>query len=167
MRLVLDTNVYDKLASDQDCLKLLERACRTGAVEILRTHIQEDQLEAIKDRAKRDRMLGTMTAVPATRVPTDGSVLGQSKLGECRLGDGSADIKLDDIRGHGKPKHYADALLVTTAAAIADVFVTEEKGRLPRRIRATRSKLKVWDFQELGAYLQSIGLITGASPTGR
>ena len=167
MRFVLDAMIYDKLASHRDCLKLLVRACRAGAVEVLRTHIQEEQLKATPDATKRDRLRATMEAIPATRVPTDGSVLGQSKLGECRLGDGSADIKLDDIRGHGKPKHYADALLVTTAAAIADVFVTEEKGRLPRRIRATRSKLKVWDFQELGAYLQSIGLITGASPTGR
>jgi hypothetical protein len=157
MRFVLDAMIYDKLASHRDCLKLLVRACRAGAVEVLRTHIQEEQLKATPDATKRDRLRATMEAIPATRVPTDGAVWDLSRWDECRWGDGSSDIKLDDIKGNSKPKHYADALLVTTAAVIADVFVTEEKGRLPRRIRARQSKLQIWNFQELDTYLNSIG----------
>jgi hypothetical protein len=146
--------IYDKLAEHEECRKLLIRRCEQGLVELFVTHIQVDQLEKTPDPEKRELLLATAQAVRSTRIRTDGAVWDGSKWGESLWGGGTGDIKIDNIAG-GKPKQYADGLLVATAAAKADIFVTEET-RLPRKIRQCRTKLKVKSFSEFYDFLRSL-----------
>jgi hypothetical protein len=153
IRCLLDSNIYDKLADHDECRNLLIRRCEQGLVEVFVTHIQADQLEKTPDGEKRKLLLATAQVVRSRRIPTDGAVLGLSKLGESRLGGGRGEIKVDDI-ADGKTKHYPDGLLVTTAAAEADIFVTEEK-RLPKKIRQYQTRLEVKSFSEFYDFLRS------------
>jgi hypothetical protein len=146
--------IYDLLAESDEVRELLIQRCREGLIEILVTHIQFDQLAAIKDPVKRDVLLATAMVIPSTRVATDGGVWGTSIWGEFTWGGGSGDVKIDDI-AHGNPKHNPDGLLVSTAAARADIFVTEET-RLPKRIRRYNPKLRVASFSEFGRLLTSL-----------
>jgi hypothetical protein len=144
--------IYDQLTYDDESRKLLLQRCKEGFVEILVTHIQFDQLRAIPDAAKRDALLAVAMTIPSTKVSTDGAVWDMSKWGEAKWGPGTGDVLIGDIT-RGNPRHNADGLLVATASAEADVFVTEEK-RLPNKIRRYNSKLKVVSFKEFRHLLE-------------
>jgi hypothetical protein len=156
IRCLLDSMIYDKLAEHDECRNLLIRRCEQGLVEVLVTHIQADQLEKTPDPEGRELLLATAQVVRSTRIPTDGAVWDLSKWGESRWGGGTGDIRIDDITG-GNTKHYPDGLLAATAAAEADIFVTEEnERRLPGKIRRHRSRLKVKSFFEFYDFLRSL-----------
>jgi hypothetical protein len=145
VKCLFDSMIYDRLVEDEGCRNLLIRRCEQGLVEVLVTHIQLDQLQATPDAEKRALLLAMANAIRSTRIPTDGAVWGLSKWGESKWGGGTADIKVDDIAS-GNLRHYADGLLVATAAAEADIFVTEET-RLPKKIRRYQTNLRALSFQ--------------------
>jgi hypothetical protein len=154
IKCLLDSMIYDRLAADPECQSLLIRRCEQGLVEVLVTHIQLDQLRATPDPRKRELLLATAKAIQAKRIPTDGGVWGMSRWGEFKWGGGTADVKVSDIAGENA-KHLADGLLVATAAAEADLFVTDEK-RLPKKISRYQTKLKAISFPEFRKVLESL-----------
>jgi len=116
------------------------------------THIQLDQITATPDPKRRDALLAVVAAIPSKRIPTDGAIWGLSKWNEAKWGSGTNDIKIGDVTG-GNANHNADGLLVATAAADADFFVTDEK-RLPKKVRRLNSKLAVICFEEFRQVLK-------------
>lgn len=123
---------------------------QSGQIEILITHIQEDELSRIPNKTKRELVM----KVPGNRVSTEGAIWNVSRYGEATFGSGGGDLKIEDIQ-KGNPSHSEDALIATTAAAKADILVTDE-GTLPKRIRTSGSKVKVWDFLEFQKYISNI-----------
>lgn len=75
---MLDTNIYDKVEGDIGLKEKLVSLITSGEMEILTTHIQEDELSKKSDKI----------AIREKKIPTDGFVIGVSKLGEARLGNG-------------------------------------------------------------------------------
>lgn len=148
MRIMLDTMIYDKIIETPGMTEQLNQLSMEGKIEILSTHIQEDELAAIPDKQKR-------TAVQAIRrreVPTSGAIWNVSKWGKATWGDGSSGgIAIADIRSPCKG-HSHDALIGTTAARDVDVLVTDD-GRLANRMRASKSPCQVWGFARFKAFL--------------
>lgn len=123
---LLDTHMFDWLLVRPWALDRVRRAQADGALRLLVTHVQRDELNAIKDAerwAALEALRGSLEAVP---VPTTGLVLGVSRLGEATLID-RADLGLWADLSKDNPKHAEDALLALTARQHEAVLVTEDK----------------------------------------
>ncbi len=140
---MLDTMIYDKVVDTPGMLELLLRLVEEGEVEILATHIQEDELASIPDERKR----AEVAKVPRQVIPTSGAVWGTSKWGGATWGDGSeGGVGIDEIRSE-KRGHTHDALIATSASANVDVLVTDDN-RLKNRLKDSDARCEVWTFKE-------------------
>ena len=125
-RLMLDTNVYDLVVARRDFAKRLNRAVEDGAIEILRTRVQEEEIARIPDASRRAAMRRVRgRTVPVSDAPWQGMPRG------------------------GAPSE--DALIVATAEESADVLVTEDRV-LAAKARA--GHLEVWRFEALVAFVE-------------
>jgi len=146
LRVMLDTNIFDRIIEVPGLAGHLRSLTSSGRLDIVVTHVQEDELARIRDTEKR----WAIQQVPRRSVPTAVFVLDVSRLGQARLGEGhEGGLEYDTLRGEN-PKRVRDAVIALTAAAEAEeveVFVTEDDG-LARRVRAKAKTLKVWNFPE-------------------
>jgi hypothetical protein len=121
-RYLIDSNIHDKLVDTPGALDLANQLVASGAVSLLGTHVQADEVAATPD-PERARLLAS---VPVEPVPTYGAVFGLSRFGMARFGDSE---QIESLRrgnpGHTKdaliaaPAKYEDATLVTDDAALA------------------------------------------------
>jgi hypothetical protein len=151
IKVMLDSNVHDEVIAVPGFSDRLRRAIVAGDIQIVTTHVQRDELERIADPVKRAAALDVPGAVTATA----GAVWSVSRCDQAKYGEGDGDIKYAEIF-KGNPRDIEDALIAITAASEVDVLVTQEKTKLPSRILATGSKLKVWDFDRLRRYVDDL-----------
>jgi hypothetical protein len=161
-RIAFDSNVVDAIAASPGLLEAIQRASSRGVLQLISTHVQEDELIATPDRRRRSKLLAVYHALPVSTVPTHGFVLDISRLGMARLGDGSSTgVSIDDLDSESG-RHRRDALIGVTAAGEADAFVTCERRRLPKRMRRAGAACEIWDFKRFREYVMSQGAV--ASP---
>src|SRR5439155_11967237 len=86
---LMDSNIFDKIVDTPGALQLVETLVADGKVELLVTHVQEDELARIPDEQRRQRV----ALVPRTIAPTYGFVLNMSRLGMARFGEAAAPIE--------------------------------------------------------------------------
>ncbi|MCC8961327.1 hypothetical protein H8A95_03090 [Bradyrhizobium sp. Pear76] len=148
MRLMLDSNVYDSLLADRDLLEQVKRAIHVGRLELLTTHVQQDELSRIVQPAKRD----ALQSLPITfvRVATSGAAWDVSKWDDAEWGDDSG--RIEKMVG-GNSKHIEDALISATADAKANVLVTNEK-RLAGMVGRAGFGVEVWSVAQLAEWLR-------------
>jgi predicted nucleic acid-binding protein len=126
-RVMLDTNVYDLIVARRGFTEHLNAAVEAGAIEILRTRVQDEEIARIPDAARR----AAMRKVRSRAIPTS------------------------EAAWTGLPKGHApseDALIAATALESADVLVSED--RTLRSLVAGR--IEAWRFAELVAYVDSL-----------
>lgn len=171
LKLMLDTNIHDKLHSETAVDESLKRLIRDKKIELITTHIQQDELA----------MAPEVTGPESEKIPTEGFILGVSRLGEATLGDGSTTKKVPtagavwgvskwgeatwgDGSGQGisvndiktdKGNHAKDALIATTASHHADYLITEDK-RLLKKLKQLPTKCVVLDFEGLKNLLANL-----------
>ena len=146
-RFALDTNVFDQIIESEDSLARVERLAARGLIEIVVTHVQEDELAEIQDEPKRARI----ARVPRVQEPTSDFIIGVSRLGMARLGTG---VHLEPLRASNPRKYTNDALIAATAIWDGVTLVSEER-RLRNRVRDEYG-LEVWDWARLDARLRSL-----------
>lgn len=150
---MIDTNIVDRIVVVEGLSGRLQNLHHSGRLTILITHIQQDEIGETPDakRERRKRLEETIAKIEPQVVPTDGFVLGRSRLGLAAFGDGES---IDRFR-QGKIKRTNDALIAATAAARADVLVTENTKHFKRsRIKALGFQFELWDFKR---FLEHIG----------
>ena len=150
---MFDTTGYNDLTVNLETLGMLRALVARGVIAVLKTHVQEDELRDTESEAKRADLLAVYHAL-GTEVPTSGGIWDTSRWDKFRWGDGAGDVKLPDVVSENR-RHLEDALIAATAAAEADVLVTDDR-RLTNRIRATGSRVEVWGFERFEAYLRSL-----------
>ncbi len=123
MKAMLDTMVFDALEADPDGLEAVRAAVGRRRLVLLSTPVQEAQLAAVPDPARRKRM---QRAIPREAVPAVGWV-----------------------PAAGLQRHAADAAILDTALERADVLVTEDR-RLADAARA--DGVRVWRVADLVAF---------------
>lgn len=99
--------VFDLIVEDAEFIAVVSRWTEAGRLEILTTHVQEDELSRIPDPQKA----GAVAGITRTVVPTGGFVLNFSRLDMGRL---AAPGLIEALRGIGNT-HTADALIAATA----------------------------------------------------
>jgi predicted nucleic acid-binding protein len=133
---MIDTMVFDALHDDPDGRAAIDDAIRHGELVLLTTHVQEDQIAAIRDNARRK----ALQRLPRTVVPSSVVVEGVSRTGRARVNPGSAYARMRDVR------HFQDSLIADATAAQADLLVTDDR-RLAREAYDAGSD--VWSSAEL------------------
>jgi predicted nucleic acid-binding protein len=149
---LLDSNAYDKVVETDEIRELVMAACAGRQIELLMTHVQEDELRDIADAAKRARV-GSLPSVVAA---TEGFIIDVSWLGSARVSESKV---VEDVRNDSH-RHSRDALLASTAAADGAVLVTADK-----RLRnfATRSGVEVWSPDDFLAFIRTLARQDGGS----
>ena len=146
LRVMLDTNIFDLIIETPGLAEHLQSLAASDRLDIVVTHVQEDELARIPDPEKQR----AIQQVPRRSLPTAVFVLDVSRLGQARLGEGQeGGLEYDTLHGEN-PKRLRDAVIALTAAAEAvevEALVTEDDG-LARRVRAKAKTLKVWGFTE-------------------
>lgn len=130
---MLDTNVVDQLMADVDLVALLRQSVDSGAVELLITHIQIDEIlnTGADKRAKREALVQMLAALPALRVPTYGFVLDLSRLDNAMLASDNHAASFLELTG-GNQRHNEDALIVLTAGWFYADVVSENTKDVPK-----------------------------------
>ncbi|MDA0179095.1 hypothetical protein OJ997_02215 [Solirubrobacter phytolaccae] len=135
-RVMIDTMVFDALHDDPDGGAAVVEAMRHGELLLLTTHVQEDQLAAIRDPVRRK----ALQRVPRTVVPSTVPIAGVTRTGRAKVNPDSAYARMRDVR------HFQDSLIADATAAQADLLVTDDR-RLARE--AYELGNDVWSSAEL------------------
>ena len=150
MKIMLDSSIFDRIVTTTkgliDDLILLTT---DEKIDIVTTHVQEDELNRIHDAQKRNAVM----QVPRQVIKTGGAIYGVSKYGQAKYGDGGVQGYGHQDVHKGNPKHAEDALISITALKQMDVFVTEDK-TLYNKVTRMSTSLKVWPFQDFVNYIE-------------
>ena len=126
-RIVIDSMVVDLMTDTPGLLNQVQEVARRGLLVFVVTHIIQDQLAAAPP-PRRDQLLATYDALPKTQIPTRGLVLGLSRLGEARLGDGSeSGVSAHDVRPSGNMGGLADALIAQSCIDLSIPLITRDR----------------------------------------
>ena len=156
LRIMLDNNVFDKLANDPDTLTMVIELQAGGMIKLAITHAIEEQLTQAPLHVRKAAETLNITAIS-----TSGAVWGLSKWDQADWADEATEKRLNRVQGNkskGKQvaRHWADTLMSVTATNKADVFVSEDKtGRnAVKRIMAQDDlKLQVWCYEEFRLHI--------------
>ena len=126
MRIMFDTNAFDKILNSSDDLELIT-AC--GENEYYITSIQEEELGSIPDDYRRQALLSACKKV-ALKTPTP-AIVGFSKVGDCMPTDAD-DVYFDLLlETHSNVK---DAMIGSAAKREKCTVVTNDK-RFTKRLK--------------------------------
>lgn len=145
---MLDTQIYDLIIATPNLAEYINYFSNKNKIEILCTHIQNDELSSIPDPDKFYKV----SLIKRRRVTTAGALYRISKYGAATYGNGSSSgIPIGQIRSE-EGNHGKDALIATTAARDADVLVTND-ARLSRRLGKLAPRCEVWSFERFEDFL--------------
>ncbi len=158
MIVMFDSMIYDEILASEGVLDLLKIKHSKGHIEIIDTHVQHNQISNIPPEKNdhREKLLDLYEQLRplAKRVPTAAGVWDVTRWDEGTFGEGTGDLKLDEIIKGNPDKYATDALIAVTAAAHVDVLVTKDD-TLRSRIRDSSSELKTMSFDEFSQWLKS------------
>jgi hypothetical protein len=151
-RVFLDSNALDPLMVLFGAFEALRTAVSSGEIEILFTHVTVDEMAAIPELERRQRLLIFLIAL-GRMIDTSSACLDVSRLDFCRLSD-DGDV-FEALRSN-KISHSRDALIAHTALAEHCVLVTNEK-RLTARSRDQGIEvLTTFDLLAIVGYIAQI-----------
>jgi hypothetical protein len=129
----IDSNIFNKIVFEPGAFALVERLIRHGAIELLVTHVQIDQVADTPGEGKRKRL---QRLVPWVRVvPTHGALYDVSKYDMARYTDAAVERDIDEVQRVNRAR---DALIGVTAKWDGVTLVTED-----RKLRRDASALGV------------------------
>jgi hypothetical protein len=132
-KVVLDANIWDKLAKDSEACERIRSMCEAAQLEVV-----------VPDTLLRELEVSPFGGVPdwfPTQLTSDNVfVCDHSRLGSARLGDGEI------FSAHrGDSKKVSDAVIVDAADSDANVFVSEDR-RARERYVMLRDRSKSLDY---------------------
>jgi len=141
MKYVVDTSVINKLVDG-----LIQPEDLPDDGEFVASHIQIDELNRTSDEDRRAKLFLKFARTIDELVPTESFVLGVSRLGEGKLGDGAAyssvKSQLDALNG-GKANNSMDALIAEVAIRNGFTLLTADY-HLKQVSEAYGAKVRHW-----------------------
>lgn len=141
-KVIFDSNIYDLVADGTLNIDLLSE--KKDDFELYITHIQIDEINKCSDEDKRARLFLVKSKLSPIVIPTESSILGTSRFGEARFGDGKI---IEEIR-KGNLKHTEDALIGEVAIKNDYILVTED-GKLKNKVNSLNgTAMSLKEFKE-------------------
>lgn len=156
---MLDSNIYDQLLVRAELYGQVRQLLDAGALTVLTTHVQRDELVATPDLEKRRRLVGLWDDI-STPVPTGAAVTGVSRTGESRTTHEEDVLVLEALRFRGRDAE--DALIAHAALTEQAVLVTAETKRRGLVEHARRAGVPVWSLEE---FADQVAAAVGALPS--
>lgn len=151
MLVIFDSNVYDVLADDAVLRSAVMSAIAAGSLRLLTTHIQQDEIAATTDPARRNALSVLLSvAEPAA---TGGFVIGTSRLGQARLMSEEDAEQFDTHMRNGASDAGGtnDALIIATARFEEAILISQDRRCRNRAERAgVRAEKSDWLAEQLG-----------------
>jgi rRNA-processing protein FCF1 len=125
MKYMVDTNIINWLVDGS-----LSTGDFAKDASFVATHIQHDELSKTRDSKRRELLLDRFTSLVDSTVSTESSIVGISKLGSCRIGDGIlyGQLKSDlDSLNHCKGNNSEDALIAEAAIMNGHTLITADE----------------------------------------
>jgi hypothetical protein len=125
--IILDTNIYDRLEHKADLREVIADLIDRKRIVVLVS-------PTIRDELTDSHFGGVPEWFPIQEIPESVFIIGYTRWGEGRLGDGSM------YQAHkGVSKKIKDAAIADTATIDADVLVSEDRRLRSRFARFTKS----------------------------
>lgn len=118
MNLMFDSNVFDELINGKLDLKIIEE----NKLKIFITHVQVDEINECSDKEFRAKLFNFMTTIRPEKIPTESFIIGKSRIGSAKIGDG----KLIEKLRKGNRKSTNDALIGETAIKNDITLITND-----------------------------------------
>ncbi|GAA6154183.1 PIN domain-containing protein [Pseudoteredinibacter isoporae] len=142
-KVILDTNVYDKIYADTVILNTLVGLVDSGKIEVLAPRVVRDELEA-----------GPFGCVPndfdVTHVPDGVAIASLAVPDDCVVSDG-----VEYYQHKGNSNKSKDAIISHTALHFADILVTEDK-KFRKRIAKVDSGFRAMTYSDFCHYLHGL-----------
>jgi hypothetical protein len=151
-RFMLDTNIYDALDADPDTLAALVRLVNHGRVEVVTVLSVFNQLFAIPDEAKRERLYAIRDQLRPRQVPATIAHLPIESLGMENTSEFAADYA---ALQQGKIKHTDDIAISTAAKWAGAIFVTNDD-RIVRRIKRAVPTIWALNYPDFAAMVREL-----------
>jgi restriction endonuclease S subunit len=135
---MFDTNIFNRILDNE-----LDISAFDSNYDYFVTHVQRDEIEKCRNEERKQRLLEKFKLVPQNEIPTESFVLGTSKLGKAKLGDGKL---LEKIR-KSNLKHTNDALIGETAIKNNLILVTEDEDLRKKVNELGGEAISLLDFQ--------------------
>jgi hypothetical protein len=142
-RVLLDTNVYDKLALDTERRARIANLVAAQRLLVIATPIIVDELAL-------SPLGGLPDWFPVVVEPENVTVLGFARLGMARLGEGDVYTK-----HRGASKNIKDGIVADSADALADILVSED-ARCRRRMTEISSRCVGMSYEAFGRWLEDL-----------
>lgn len=142
-KIIFDSNIYDLVADGSLDINIFSD--KKENFEFYITHIQIDEINKCPDEDKRARLFLFMTKVSPIVIPTESIILGTSRFGEAKFGDGKIieEIRKENIR------HTEDALIGEVAIKQNIILVSEDI-RLCKKVNQLNGEaLSLKKFEEI------------------
>jgi hypothetical protein len=143
--------VWDEVLTNWQLESLLFYLETYGYISILRTHIQLDQNEGMRKKSpdKLKSILHLRELHQEREIPTEGLVLGISRLDHSKLGSEELTLAFEKIMGNQKrtAKNASDALLAVTSEFHGAFFISDDE-RLVKRTDKLRFRVIPFDCFE-------------------
>ena len=133
-KFIFDSNIFDKIVDGEVDLNDLQ----SEDYKYFATHIQIDELNKTTEEIRKNRLLDKFYGLSKEDLPTESFVLGFSRLGQAKLGNGG---HLEKLR-MGNLKHTKDALIGEVSIKNNLVLVTEDEGFRKRVIKLNSHPVK-------------------------
>lgn len=158
--LLFDSMVWDEVLVNSRLQDLLVFGEAHGCIEIVRTHVQIDQNEAMRTTkpVKLTAINGLRAQLQEKDVPTEGFVLGVSRLGQAKLGSDDSNLAFEELMGNQKRtlKNASDALLAVSAEFGQRFFVSGDQRLVDKSVNLGFKVIPLSSFEGwLGSLLAS------------
>lgn len=141
--LLLDSNIYDRLASDQTTRERIKSACAQNLIRVLINSIIRDEL--LSSPFQR-----IPAFFPVELIADSVVVAGLAIPGLARPGRG------DVFAGHiGSSKKGKDAVIADSASTHADLFVSDDH-RCLKRLLKLKTSCKCFTYDEFARWLEHV-----------
>ena len=142
---IFDTNISDKIVDGQIKLEEINLKKRQKNFKYFATHLQMDEISKCEDAERRIKLIETFNKIEQDKISTESFVLGYSRLGMAKLGDG---LMLEELR-QGNFKNTEDALIGEVAIKQNLVLVSEDKQLRNKVIRKGGGSISFNEFKYL------------------
>ena len=126
MKIIFDTNIYDKIELDEAIKSRVSSLVCSNRLCVIAT-------PKVIDELRQGPFRGLPDWFPICYEPESVAVCGHARSGMARLGDGR-----DYTEHRGGSNNIADAIISDSAAAMADILVSEDQ-RLVKRFNDLRT----------------------------